>query len=678
MNISHLLSWVGVRSRIFGGFALVLSFFVGLAGFSLLQVGRIGATVGDLVASADGDASISKVRSSLLGANSAVEKFVRTWNVGDKAAAIKAIDNVGKLAEEADRDFANLQTVAIEGGVLRSSLDNYRRSFTAVADAVDRLRAATAKTAAHGAAAGLNMGGIQFALANRQDGPRLVNPMRLAASVDAVRIAVMSATATLAAFDADDAKVTLGSAEAALKASEEEVSQVGDAKLVALIAALKTALAADRAALDDVIVASGDLSAVQAELVKVSTAMDARVHDINAKLGATRRAQSEKTSAAVKQTEQALVATAAGALALGSTLAWLIGASVSSPLRRMTDRMQSLAAGQLELPIPGGASRDEIGRMARAVEVFRENALTVRRMERDATEQRETAEANRVRMMSELANRFDLGMQGVISGVGNRADEMGRSAEGLASTAERGRRLAEAVATRAEQASLNVQTVASATQQLSASILEISSQVSRSVAVSSRATEETHRTAELMRRLSAAAEKIGDIIQLIQAIASQTDLLALNATIEAARAGDAGKGFAIVASEVKNLATQAARATEQIASQVATIQSATGESVSAITQFGATVKQMTDIATAVASAVEEQGAATAEIARNVEEAASGTAAVTREIDDVRAVAAETDAGAEAALTTAAALQQQATSLKSNVNDFLHTIRVASS
>jgi methyl-accepting chemotaxis protein len=200
--------------------------------------------------------------------------------------------------------------------------------------------------------------------------------------------------------------------------------------------------------------------------------------------------------------------------------------------------------------------------------------------------------------------------------------------------------------------------------------------VQRSVTVSSRATGETQRTSELIGGLSSAAERIGTIVQLIQAIASQTNLLALNATIEAARAGDAGKGFAIVASEVKNLASQTAQATEQIASQVATIQSATGETVTAITQFGVTVKEMAEIASAVAAAVEEQGAATGDIARNVEEAANGTAAVTQEMGDVRAVANETDAGAEAALTAAAALRQQAVSLKSNVSDFLQTIRTA--
>lgn len=500
--------------------------------------------------------------------------------------------------------------------------------------------------------------------------------MRLAGVVDALRITVMRYGSTLSTGDADDAKQALSYAQLAIADTEAELAGANDAKLKALVAALKTAITADAAALDEVIKVAADLRARQAELKKASAAIDDHVNKINAKLGTVRAEQGDKTAAAVDQTKQTVIATAAGALLLGAVLAWLIGASVSGPIRSMTDRMQSLAAGELDEPIPGGDSRDEIGRMARAVEVFRENALAVRRMEGEATAQREASEADRARMMSDLAGRFEQGMQGVISGVGGRADDMGRSAEELAKVAERGRGLAEAVATRAEQASMNVQTVASATQQLAASIREISSQVHRSVAVSNRATDETNRTSELMHGLSDAAEKIGTIIQLIQAIASQTNLLALNATIEAARAGDAGRGFAIVASEVKSLATQTAQATEQIASQIATIQSATGQSVQAIKQFGSTVKEMADIATAIAAAVEEQGAATGEIARNVEEAANGTTAVTQEIGQVRAVAGETDAGAEAALTVAAALKQQADSMRSNVDDFLHTIRSA--
>jgi methyl-accepting chemotaxis protein len=491
-----------------------------------------------------------------------------------------------------------------------------------------------------------------------------------------VRFALMRFCTTLAAGDADDAKVTLKYALVAIADAEAEVAGTDEAKLKTLVASLKTSITADAAALEDVIKLAADLRAKQADLANASTAIEAEVGKTNQKLGVLRTEQGNKTAVAVQDTRQTVLVTAAGALVVGCILAWLIGASVSGPIRGMTNRMQSLAAGQLDEPIPGGESRDEIGRMARAVEVFRDNALAVSRMEREATSQREAAEADRVRMMSDLAGRFEQGMHGVISGVGGRAEDMGRSAGDLAKVAERGRGLAEAVANRAEQASVNVQTVAAATQELAASIREISTQVQRSVSVSSRATQETQRTSELIHGLSSAAEKIGNIIQLIQAIASQTNLLALNATIEAARAGDAGKGFAIVASEVKNLASQTAQATEQIASQIATIQSATEETVGAITQFDATVREMAEISNVIASAVEEQGAATGEIARNVEEAATGTAAVTREIVDVKAVAGETDAGAEAALAVAAALQEQAVSLKGNVADFLKTIRSA--
>jgi methyl-accepting chemotaxis protein len=676
MKLSLVMSWIGVRPRVFGGFALVLSFLVLLAGFAMVQVGQIGGTVNDLVNSAAGDAGMSQVRAALLGADGAVEKFIRTWNVGDKDAATKAIDGVGQLADQVERQFGTLRAIADGLGPVKTSLETYRSSFAAAAEAVDRLRAATTKADAHGAAAGLDVGGIQVALANRSDAERLLNPMRLAAVVDAVRITMMRYGATLSTANADDAKLALMYAQNAIADSEAEITGPGDAKLKSLVSALKTAIVADAAALDEVTKVAGDLRAKQADLAKASAAIDDEVNKINQKLGRVRAEQGEKTAAAVQQTQQTVILTAAGALVLGAILAWLIGASVSGPIRAMTDRMQSLAAGELDHAIPGGESRDEIGRMARAVEVFRENALAVRRMEREAAAQRQSTETDRVRMMAELAGRFEQGMQGVITGVGGRAEEMGRSATELARVAERGRGLAEAVATRAEQASVNVQTVASATQELAASIREISSQVQRSVTMSNRATDETQQTSKLIHGLSDAAEKIGTIVQLIQAIASQTNLLALNATIEAARAGDAGRGFAIVASEVKNLATQTAQATEQIASQIATIQSATGESVAAIAKFGGTVKEMADIATAIAAAVEEQGAATGEIARNVEQAANGTAAVTREIGDVRAVAGETDAGAEAALTAAAALQQQAVSLKSNVDDFLHTIRAA--
>ncbi|WP_315728155.1 MULTISPECIES: HAMP domain-containing methyl-accepting chemotaxis protein [unclassified Bradyrhizobium] len=670
------MSLIGIRPRIFGGFALVLSFLVLLAGFAVVQVEHIGGTVNELVTSAAGDAAMSQVRAALLSANGAVEKFIRTWNVGDKDAATKAIENVSQLADQVEQRYGKLGAIAEGLGQVRAALNIYRSAFSAAADAVDRLRAATTKTDAHGATAGLDAAGIQVALANRTDTQRLFQPLRIAAAVDGVRVSAMRFGTTLANADAIDAKNTLANAQAVVAATETEIAPTSEAKLKMLVAALKAELTADAAALDEVVKAASDLRSKQAELVNASTAIEEQVHRINQRLGAMRAEQGDKTAVAVGDTRQTVITTAAVALVLGCVLAWLIGGSVSGPIRGMTDRMQSLAAGELEQPIPGGEQRDEIGRMARAVEVFRDNALAVRRMEQEAAAQREAAEADRTRMMAELASRFEQGMQGVITGVGGRADQMGSSASDLARVAERGRGLAEAVANRAEQASVNVQTVASATQELAASIREISSQVQRSVAVSNRATQETQRTSELVNGLSSAAEKIGNIIQLIQAIASQTNLLALNATIEAARAGDAGKGFAIVASEVKNLASQTAQATEQIASQIATIQDATDETVSAITQFESTVREMAEISNAIASAVEQQGAATGEIARNVEEAASGTAAVSREIVDVRAVAGETDAGAEAALAAAAALQQQAVSLKSNVADFLKTIRSA--
>jgi methyl-accepting chemotaxis protein len=486
----------------------------------------------------------------------------------------------------------------------------------------------------------------------------------------------MHFTLTQNPSEAADAQMALDVAAAAIADAEKEPGAV-DGRMKRLIALLRTSIADDGKALQDLAATATQLRNLQADLAKASAAIDAKTDEINVALGKARGEQGLRTAASVHNTRSLVFSVTIIALMVGSLLAWIIGISVSGPIVRMTTRMQSLAAGALDEIIPGGTHHDEIGRMARAVEVFRENALTVKRMEADAAAQREEAEAARRQMMRDLAEQFSMGVDDVIEGVTGSATRMGVSAENLAKVAERGRTLAESVASSSEKASTNVQTVAAATQELSTSIAEISQQVSRSVTVSTRAKDEAANTDVVMRGLSRSAEKIGTVVQLIQAIASQTNLLALNATIEAARAGDAGKGFAVVASEVKSLANQTAKATEEIASQIASIQGATAQSVDAIEGIGRTIVEIREIATTIASAIEQQGAATSEIARNVEEAAAGTARVSTDIGDVTAVAGETDAGAEAVLAATQDLKSHSEALKISVAEFLGTLRMAS-
>ena len=674
MNIMLILSRIGIRARVFGGFALILGFLVLLATFALSRVGTVGGTLHDLVTSADGDAGMSQVRIAVVTADGAVEHFIRTRNVGDRDAAKAAIDGFARTFDEVDRTFGTLPAIAASEATLKDALGKYRSAFEAVNAAVDRLRAGAAKLEAIGASTGLEAGGILVAIANQTGTVHSVNPLRLPTLADMVRVAVMRYGASQAQADAEDTRLALKYANDAIAVSEAEAGV--DGRLKQLISALKGAFADTDKALDEMVKATVELRTRQGDLVAASAAINAETGKINRALGEARTSQSVKTAVAVVDTRNLVIAVAVLALVLGSTLAWLIGASVAGPIASMTKRMKALAEGELEQAIPGRDHRDEIGQMAKAVEVFRDNALTVVRMEADAAIQREQAETHRIQLMSDLADRFDRAMEGVIQGVTSRADQMGESANLLAGVAERGRRLAETVAQNSERASGNVQTVAAATQELSTSIAEISQQVSRSVAISGKATDEARHTNETMQTLAQSAEQIGRVVQLIQAIASQTNLLALNATIEAARAGEAGKGFAVVANEVKNLADQTAKATGEISTQVTEIQNTTSKSVGAIQQIGLTIGEMTGIATAIAAAIEQQGAATSEIARNVEEAATGTTLVTLEISEVKAVAGETGAGAEAALASANALKSQADILKESVADFLQSIRSA--
>jgi methyl-accepting chemotaxis protein len=273
-----------------------------------------------------------------------------------------------------------------------------------------------------------------------------------------------------------------------------------------------------------------------------------------------------------------------------------------------------------------------------------------------------------------LADNFEKQVMGVVDAVSAAAEEMERSAQSLSSSSEETAQQAQSVSAAAEQASANVQTVSSASEELSSSIQEISRQVGESSRISSEASHQAAETNRQVEGLKAAADKIGEVVQLISDIAEQTNLLALNATIEAARAGEAGKGFAVVASEVKQLASQTAKATEEIRGQVQRIQAETGGAVEAIRGISETIDRVNEIAQAVASAVEEQGAATQEIARNVQEASQGTQQVTHNIAGVSEAAQETGSGSSQVLSAASDLSAQATTLRNEVDTFLEEVR----
>ena len=300
--------------------------------------------------------------------------------------------------------------------------------------------------------------------------------------------------------------------------------------------------------------------------------------------------------------------------------AWLIGRAITRPLDAITGAMQKLSTGALDTEVPERDRRNEIGEMAAALQLFKDSMIEAERLRASQqTEQQHQIERGKRIETSVLA--FETSIGGIVDTVSSAAAELQTAAGSLSSTAGESNRQATAVATASEEASTNVQTVASATEELSASIAEISRQVSESSRIARRAVDEAGRANVTVESLAVEAQKIGEVVKLISDIASQTNLLALNATIEAARAGEAGKGFAVVASEVKSLASQTAKATDEIGQRISQIQGATNGTVEAIGSVQKTIEEISGISTTITAAVEQQGAATREIARNVQQAA---------------------------------------------------------
>jgi methyl-accepting chemotaxis protein len=373
-----------------------------------------------------------------------------------------------------------------------------------------------------------------------------------------------------------------------------------------------------------------------------------------------------------------IVMLALGAATLiGSALfVWrYVGANILRRIGALQRSMQLLSDGDLETEIYRSKQRDEIAAMADTLEIFRESMIKSRALSTEQDKDR-AAKAERASRMEARIVEFEAAVRLALDNLQRSANSMQTTAQSMSATADHSSSLVSTVAAAAEETSANVQSVSAGTEELSTSIAEIGRQVVSSAQIAQKAVAEAGATDSTMQGLADNASRISVVVDLIQVIASQTNLLALNATIEAARAGEAGRGFAVVASEVKSLASQTAKATEEIRGQIASMQNVTTTAVSAIRNIGQVIGEINEVTTSIASAVEQQGAATREIARNIQHAAGGTSQVSSTIVGVSNASAEAGSAANEVLTASEALRREAEGLRADIDTFLGNIRAA--
>ncbi len=662
-----------VFPKVLSGFALVLSLLIAVAAISYVSLEKIEAGV----------KTYSRIEATVSGMLSIQRDFtemrrnVRTFADSGDAAAADSARKMGAAVKKLIVDTAALIVNPTRKAALLAvdqPVNAYLGHFETVVkqrserDALlrDQLNPSGEKAqAAVDAVAG-------YALASR-DFDLIGKASALEANVAGARVNVLRFLANPTTEQGERANGEFEKFDRAVA----DLARGASGELQRLSADLVVQKDAYRAAFGQIAVRETELDRL------VGTTMAAIAAELKTKTDELTKLQNELNEEVIEETFSLISSSglmvgviSLAAVVVGLLIAWVIGRGIAKPVVGMTSAMTTLAGGDLTVEIPARGRKDEIGEMAAAVQVFKENMQETERLRAEQEALKKQAEIDKVAAMNKLADEFEASIRGVVNGVASAATELQATAQAMSATAEETNAQATTVAAASEQASNNVQTVATAGEELSSSISEISRQVGEAGSITRQAVEEAQRTSAQIISLADAAQKIGDVVQLINDIAAQTNLLALNATIEAARAGDAGKGFAVVASEVKNLATQTAKATEEITGKIVEMQSATRDSTTAIQSITETIGRIDEISTTIASAIEEQGAATQEIANNVQQAARGTQDVSNSIVNVTQAASETGAAAEQMLSSSNDLSKQGEVLREKVDVFVARVRAA--
>ncbi len=671
-TVREAVAGLTIGTRILGGFGAVLVLLVAVGGGAWYSAGRTQEGIAAFVDEASIGLHSAAADTAVLAARLAVERFTVFGNEQDaqafrdhgtvaehsfaeakehtREADAKEIDGILSLRKDYAAGFASL----VE---LRRQRDELDERLTATGETLrallSEMRTVESQNGDPLTLSAISDAGEQFLLA-RLDATRFLT---LKDPDIAARALKAMAGSKKGLNDLDGLTVAPGQGERLSRA----VSLLNDAtKGFQQIAALTEEMEA----------------LVGVEMAGIGDTIAIRSSAIRAAAAARQDRVAEEATENARTTAQTAALLTVAALLLGFALSWLIARSITRPVMAMAGAMRRLADGDTGVAIPATGRRDEVGAMAGAVAVFRDNLIRSRDLERAAKAmEAQTAEERRTSMMR-LADAFEHSVRGIVDGVATSAAQMKDAASTLSTMADRTADQSRVVAAASEETASSVQTVASATEQLSASVGEISRQVTTSTDIVQEAGQEAQRMRATMDALVRAAGEIDHVVDLINTIASQTNLLALNATIEAARAGEAGKGFAVVAGEVKALASQTARATEEIQARVGDIQTATTQALSGIDSIGGTIDRMNEIAGTIAAAVEEQGASTRHIAGNLQQVTHGTSDVSANIAGVRQAAAETGGLAARVLDASQDLSTEAGRMRAEVDRFVATIRAA--
>jgi methyl-accepting chemotaxis protein len=670
---SSRLPTLRFRGKISLGFAVVLAITAVSMGFAYLGFEHVSAGVAAYRASVSESDLAQNIDRELISYRALARYYVATGKEDDAKAALAA---EAALKEAIDQSMKNTTNPARINQVTR--LGREFHAFTKIfADVVKSKRDSELVSQNQLMRSG-NL--LRYKLDDLPSG--VEDDSALAAiTLAAKKVAAQFQTAMALAntFIVNSDQSVAASALARLKFVETALDAIptGEEKVTQSVTDAKVQLEEYHKALTKLVDNAKEIDELSIEMADSTVAIMKASNAMKADLLADQQRFDSESVATISETERLIVALAIGGFLLGGVLAIVLGRGISRPMIAMCKAMRELAGGNFDVVLPGLGRRDELGDMAAAVEEFKVQAIA--KAERDAAAldaQNKASAAGRRAELIRFADEFEAAVGSIVANVSASAVQLEASAGTLTRTAETTQNLSGQAAGASEQASSDMQSVAAATEELSSSVDEIGRQVQESNKIAEAAVLQAQQTDGRIGKLSRAAQEIGDVVKLITAIAEQTNLLALNATIEAARAGDAGRGFAVVASEVKSLASQTAKATDEISTHIAGMQGATQESVAAIKEIGGTIAQISNIASTIASAVEEQSSATQEIARSVQNVAQGTGEAAVNIMEVNRGAAETGSASANVLDSARSLSAESTRLREELNRFMANIRAA--